>query len=255
MVVKGLSPAAASSCFSSFFCRVVFLFPLWAVWQPTLHLSSAFSRSDELWCLRSFPPEFFGNLNAWRNLCEKEKRVDRESWCIFSPFTQQNYIKGIATLCQLLSKFCYFIFEREKLGHPLLDLQSTTSSAFTNCASGFNIYRGDTDTVNGFLPNSTCCQFPTKRFFSPLFFYYLFALLASFTCSPAGAWWWVCRVRESFSPTLASGSLSAGCSSSSAPAGTLFGPMWSSAYSSQLPRHIYYTDNHFGINVAWKWRK
>lgn len=50
-----------------------------------------------------------------------------------------------------------------KVGHPLLDLQSTTSSAFTNCASGFNICRGDTGTVNGFLPNSTCCQFQTKR--------------------------------------------------------------------------------------------
>lgn len=147
-----------------------------------------------------------------------------------------------------------------KVGHPLLDLQSTTKSAFTNCASGFNICRGDTGTVNGFLPNSTCCQFQTKRLipwciFFLFFFCHLFALLAPFTFSPAGAWWWVCRARESSSPALASGSPSAGYSSSSAPAGTLFGPMWSSAYSSQLPRHIYYTDNHFGINVAWKWGK
>lgn len=132
MVVKGLSPAAASPCFSSFF-RVVFSFPLWAMWQPTLHLCSAFSRSVELWCLRSFPPEFFANLNAWRNLCKKEKRVDRESLCVFWLFTLHNYIKGIATLCQVSSKWCNFILEVERSDNHYL---TTTSSALTNCLRG-----------------------------------------------------------------------------------------------------------------------
>lgn len=65
-----------------------------------------------------------------------------------------------------------------KVGHPLLDLQSTTSSAFTNCASGFNICRGDTGTVNGFLPNSTCCQFQTKRLIPwCIFFLFFFSVI------------------------------------------------------------------------------
>lgn len=58
--------------------------------------------------------------------------------------------------------------------------------------------------------------------------------LTRFTCSPAEAWWWVCRARESSSPASASGSLSGGCSPSSAAAGTPSDLMRSSAYSSQL---------------------
>lgn len=99
--------------------------------------------------------------------------------------------------------------------------------------------------VSGFLLNLKESDWLRGVFAFLSAFCHLLASLTPFTCSPAGAWWWVCRARESFSPASASGSLGAGCSSSSTPAGTLSGLMWSSACSSQLPRHIYYTDNHF----------
>lgn len=176
MVVKGLSPAAASSCFSSFF-RVVFLFPLWAVWQPTLHLRSAFSRSDELWCLRSFPPEFFGNLNAWRNLCKNEKRVDRESWCIFSPFTQKNDMKGIATLCQFLSKFCYFMWEAEKLGIHYLTYKAQPAQHLQTVPQGSISVEVTRAQLMDFCPILLAANFRQSDWYRDAFFF-----LLSFVC-------------------------------------------------------------------------
>lgn len=83
--------------------------------------------------------------------------------------------------------------------------------------------------------------------------YWLFDLVGLlFTCSLAGAWWWVYRAQESSSPALASGSLSGGCSSSSAPAGTPSGPMWSGACSSQLPRRTYRTDQRSEVESVSK---
>lgn len=132
-----------------------------------------------------------------------------------------------------------------------LSLQNTTSLAFTTRASGLNIRRGQWISAQFHLRFVNFRQNDWYR--CVVFFCHLLGLLSPFTCSPAGAWWWVYRARESFSPASASGSLWAVRSSSSAHAGSLSGPVWSSACSSQLPCHIYYTDNKCGMKIEKYW--
>lgn len=136
-----------------------------------------------------------------------------------------------------------------KVSHASISLQNTTSLAFTTCAPGFNICRGQWISAQFYLLSISDKAIDTIV----MFFCHLLGLLAAFTCSPAGAWWWVYRARESFSPASASGSLWAVRSSSSAPAGSLSGPVWSSACSSQLPCHIYYTDNKCSMKMEKYW--